>query len=179
MSKAGYKVSEKTRALVFDTAIRMGYEKLDTIPQQEAQTNNVAVIIPNILNPYYASLVTGLESALQSGDMTMMLYNTRNNKELEKKYAAQLLDGNYSGVIIVSICDQFDHIKRLIENGVKVVAFEQQVDLDCNKVGFDYSKGGFMATEYLIRKGKGTVGFITAPITRSSRKQVFDGYKKA
>lgn len=180
LSKADYKISEETRSLVFSTAEKLGYgKKNDMWKPKETFANHVAVITPNIMNPYYASLVTGLESALQSGDMTVMLYNTRNSKELEIKYAEQILESNYAGVIVVSICDQFQHISRLIERGVKVVAFEQDIDLACNKVGFNYRKGGFMATEYLISRGNHRIGFVSAPLTRASRKQVFEGYKKA
>lgn len=33
-----------------------------------------------------------------------------------------------------------------------------------------------MATEFLLRRGKRKIGFISSPLTRPSRKQVYEGY---
>ncbi|KUO76459.1 MAG: hypothetical protein APF77_18050 [Clostridia bacterium BRH_c25] len=181
LNSSSYKFTDKTKKQVLDIAKELGYEKQHNTVSGERKVagNKIAVISPDIINPYYASLVTGLESALQAGGMDMVFYNSRNNRMLEVKIANQLLESDCIGVIIVSICDSYDHIKRLIDTGTKVVAFEQQIDLECNKVGFNYSKGGFMATEFLIQKGYKNIGFISSPMTRPSRKQVYEGYKKA
>ncbi len=180
LSNAEYHVAEKTRQHILEVAEQLGYSKLyKTYAKREHIGSSVAVIVPNILNPYYASLVTGLEGALQAGGMQMVLYNSRNSRELEIKYATQLLDENLAGVIVASICEQYDHIHKLIQKGLKVLAFEQQIDLKCNKVCFNYKKGGFMATDYLLQKGKRKIGFVSSPLTRSSRKQVYEGFLQA
>lgn len=177
LSSSNYKVASKTKELILEVAKELNYEKV--IQKKENLIANVAVIIPNLLNPYYASLVTGLEGALQIGGMTMVLYNSRNSRNLEVKYADQLKQDDFAGVIIASICESFEHIKRMIDRGLRVLAFEQQIDLACNRVCFNYQKGGFLATEYLIQKGKNHIGFISSPLTRSSRIQVYEGFKKA
>jgi len=181
LNGSAYKFADNTRKQVLDIAKELGYKKrqYNESGERKAVYNKIAVIFPDIINPYYASLVTGLESSLRAGGMDMVFFNSHNNRFAEVKIADQLLESDCIGLIIVSICDSYDHIKRLIDHGIKVVAFEQHVDLDCSKVGFNYSKGGFMAAEYLLQKGYKKIGFISSPMTRPSRKQVFEGYKKA
>ncbi len=180
LSASDYHVAEKTRRHILEVAKAMQYSKLyQAYAKREHIKTSVAVIVPNILNPYYASLVTGLEGALQAGGMQMVLYNSRNDWELEVKYAGQLLNENFAGVIIASICAHHEHINKLIHKGIKVLAFEQQVDLKCNRVCFNYKKGGFMATDFLLQKGKRKIGFISSPLTRPSRKQVYEGFLQA
>lgn len=181
MLKGTYSISPKTCECVISAARQLGYNKSGVAtPMNPGQGGAyIAVVIPNILNPYYASLVNGLQGALYATGMTMVLYNSRNDKALEQKYTQQLLAGNYAGVVIASLCEEYDHIKLLVDHGIKVLAFEQQIDLNCNRVYFNYKKGGYMAAEYLIRQGKEKIGFVCSPLTRSSRRQVYNGYKKA
>lgn len=181
LNNTEHKFREETRELVFKIAQELGYEKQDNNYRNDNQpiSNKVAVIIPDIINPYYASLANGLEKSLLSSDMNIHFHISHNNKELEVEITNQLINSDCLGVIIISICDDSEHIRKLIDTGIKVVAFEQSVDLDCNKVGFNYEKGGFMATEFLIENGFKEIGFISSPLTRSSRIQVFDGYKRA
>lgn len=180
LNNSNYKFKEETRKSVFEIAEKLGYERLSSkISTDKKGCNKIAVIIPDIINPYYASLANGLENSLQASGMEMIFHNSHNSRDLEINISNQLIKGDCSGVIIISICESYNHIKELIDAGIKVVAFEQHVDLDCNKVGFNYSKGGFMATEFLILNGYRNVGFISSPLMRRSRLQVFDGYKKA
>lgn len=180
LNNSSYKFTGDTKKTVLEIARELGYEKNKlTNMSPKSLVKKVAVITPDIINPYYASLITGLGSALQTSGMDMVFYNSRNSSDLEIKVASQLLESDCIGVIIISISNTYDHINKLIDAGIKVVAFEQSIDIDCNKVGFDYSKGGYMATELLIQNGLEKVGFISSPLSRTSRKQVFEGYKKA
>lgn len=181
LNNSEHKFKEETRNLVIETAQALGYKKnIATLTRDKKDSaNKIAVIIPDIINPYYASLANGLESALRSSGMNMIFHNSHNSRELEVDIIKQVIDSDCIGAIVISICDTYDHIKDLINSGKKVVAFEQHIDLNCNKVGFNYSKGGFMATEYLIQCGHNEIGFISSPFSRSSRIQVFEGYKNA
>jgi LacI family transcriptional regulator len=181
LNNSEHKFKDETRKLVIDIARELGYEKQDYAVTKETLSvaNKIAVIIPDIINPYYASLANGLENSLRSSGMDMVFHNSHNSRELEVNITKQLINDDCIGVIIISICENHEHLEALIDSGIKVVAFEQHVDLDCNKVGFNYSKGGFMATEFLIQNGYKKIGFISAPLVRRSRLQVFDGYKKA
>lgn len=173
----GYSVSDETKRKVLDAAIQLNY--IFTKQIDEINRNKIAVIMPNIINPYYATLITGVEHIIQESGMQMILYNTNGNKEREKKISEEILDLKVQGVIIVSIADTYEHIQKLIDLNVKVVACEQKIGLECNSVTFNFFEGGLMATDYLISKGKKKIAFLSSPLDRYSRTELLNGYKKS
>lgn len=176
----GYAVSRKTREKVLEAVQALNYDThtYDNISKTNLE-NRVAVIIPNIINPYYSTLVTGVEYNLQNAGMQMVLFNTGGQKAKEVSIVEEILESNFKGVIIISICEKHEHIQKLINSKIKVVACEQSINLDCNSVTFNFFEGGLMATEYLINKGKKKIAFIGSPLDRYSRIGLYNGYKKA
>lgn len=168
-----------TRAHVLSVAEKLHYSRLDRIPPEERDRKRIAVIIPNLMNPYYAPLISGIEAVVHDAGMLMVLYNSRNNPDLEVRYANQIRGSNFVGLIIASICNGSCHIKRLMSEDVKVVALEQKIDLPCSAVYFNYEKGARLAVQHLLERKRERIAFLSSPLTRSSRKQVFSGYKNA
>ena len=174
----GYPVSLDTKEKVLAAVEELNYNMRLYNSDKDSEVR-IAVILPNIINPYYSSLVTGVEYMIQNYGMEMTLFNTGGDTSKEVKIVENLINSRFIGVIIVSICDNHDHIKKLINSNIKVVACEQSVNLDCNSVTFNYFEGGLLATEYLISRGKKNIAFISSPLNRTSRIGLFQGYKKA
>lgn len=172
-------ITVATRDRILAVARELDYPKLNRTSNPERDLKRVAVIVPSLMNPYYASMISGIEQALRETDMLMTLYCSHNNPKLEIQSANQIKNTRAAGVIISSICQKTSHIRQLMESGISVVASEQQVDLPCSKVYFNYEKGGYMAAEHLIKSGRSRIAFVSSPLTRPSRRQVLDGYKKA
>lgn len=172
-------ITSATRKNVLAVAKELNYLRLRRLSPDEREGKRVAVIVPNLMNPYYVPLVSGMEAVINEADMLMVLYNSRNDPDLETRYANQIRSSSFTGAIIASICNDTSHIKRLIDERVKVIALEQQIDLDCSKVYFNYEKGAYMAVTHLIERGRKKIAFISSPLTRPSRRQVYVGYKNA
>lgn len=176
----GYPVAPETRQKVLQAVEKLKYNTY--VYENRKNTNlveKVAVVVPNIINPYYSTLITGIQYNLHSAGIQMFLFNTSGDKSKEIDVVEEIIKSKFIGAIIISICNSHEHIQKLIDSGVKVVACEQNVNLDCNSVTFNYFEGGLMATEYLIKKGKRKIAFITSPLDRQSRIGLFNGYKKA
>lgn len=180
LRNVGYAVSQETRERVLQAVKVLNYDTYayENLNKTNSE-NRVAVIIPNIINPYYSTLITGVEYNLQNAGMQMVLFNTGGIKAKEISIVEEILESNFKGVIIISICEKHCHIQKLINSNIKVVACEQSINLDCNSVTFNFFGGGLLATEYLISKGKKKIAFIGSPIDRYSRIMLFNGYKKA
>ena len=54
-----------------------------------------------------------------------------------------MLQKQVKGVIISSISQNNKTLIKLVESGLNIVAFDQDVTFPCNKITFDYKKGGF------------------------------------
>ncbi len=83
------------------------------------------------------------------------------------------------GILLVSIGNHTEPIRRAIEHGCQVILMEQDLDVDCVKVGFNFYQGAYMATRFLIEHHHRRIGFIGAPLDRSSRIRMLEGYRQA
>ena len=59
----------------------------------------IFVICPNLTNPYYFSLLQGIEKTAQKNKYDVFLCNTRRNYQTEEKYLRKIEKLNPSGII--------------------------------------------------------------------------------
>lgn len=177
LNDSGYPVRESLRKRVLDAAAQLNYVPNLVGKQLKTNTSNeIGVIIPNISNPYYTLLISGLEYVARQNGYYILLCNSNADPKVEKKYLEYLYQKQVSGIIISSINPDLKYLEFLQNNELEIVAFEQDIDLNCNKINFDYFRGGYLATEHLIKKGHRDIGFISAPLSRYSRTKVFEGF---
>lgn len=179
LSNQGYPVAEHTRELVLKTAMSIGYLPKKRIAKTASVTNVVYVIVPSIVNPYYSQLATGVERVLlKHPNVKMILFNTGGNPETEQTFTQDIAANskNCIGAIIASISPTHEHLLQLRYAGVPIVAFDQQIDLNCHMVRFHYQAGGQMAAAHLIARKRKNLGFISSPLSRFSRKEVYAGF---
>lgn len=141
-------------------------------------SKDIGVLIPNITNQFYPQLVLGIEHTARNRGYNVLLCNSQRDPKNEKTYLKTFFQKQTSGIIISSIIRKHDYLKQLMNHGVEVVALEQNIDLDCSKINYNYQKGGYLAAEYLVENGHRLIGFISAPLNRPSRKKVFEGFMK-
>jgi len=179
LNNKGYPVSEEVRRRVLDAAIQIGYHPKKRIAKKTGSSPIVYVVVPSITNPYYLQLAIGVEQVLHKrSDVKMVLYNTNGSQEAEREFAADIVynSQNCLGVIIASISPTHEHLLQLQYAGLKMVAFDQQISINCHMIQFNYRAGGRMAATHLINTGRRRIGFISSPLTRFSRREVYAGF---
>lgn len=181
LSKSGYPVSEELSLRIFETAKSMNYvPNMAGRMLKTSESKDIGVIIPTISNPFYPQLILGIELEARRRGYDILLCNSYREAGTEKKCIESLYQKQIRGMIISSINENHPYLKEMQENGAKIVVFDQNVrDVKCSKIGFDYTKGGLIATEYLIGMGHKNIAFISSPIVRGSRQEILDGYKYA
>lgn len=179
LAKADYPVSDALRTRVLEAAAQLGY-----IPNAASRalkahaTNEVGVIIPNITNPCYAQLVKGIQDAAQMRGYHVLLYNSYRNPGQEAANIDMLLQKRVDGILIASISSDLSAIRRAMDVGCPVITMEQELNLPCIHVGYDYVRGGYLATEHLLLNGHRKIAFVGAPLDRPSRVQMLTGYRR-
>jgi len=180
LSNNGYPIKEQTKE-----SIKKAIEKLSYTPNivgRMLKTNksmDVGVIIPTILNPYYPSVIYGIEKKAREKGYNILLCNSQRDMDLQKQYVNTLIQKQVKGLIISSIKEDYDLYLDIINKGIGLVSLEDDVQID--KVGqvlFDYKKGACMAIEHLIGLGHTKIAFLTSPLVRQSRKDILNGYMK-
>jgi DNA-binding LacI/PurR family transcriptional regulator len=96
------KVAAATRERIADAVRELGF-----VPNRAARglitgrTGNIAVIVPDITNPFFAFLVRSIERAAREVDLQVLLVDTGERND-EEEWAARNLGPEVDGLIVVS-----------------------------------------------------------------------------
>jgi LacI family repressor for deo operon, udp, cdd, tsx, nupC, and nupG len=143
------------------------------------QTNSILVIIPNILNTLFSSILNAIQIAALGKGYQVILGNTNRLPGLEKNYLYLLQQRMVDGVIIL-----FPHLKpsEILKatKGHPVVIVGQDVsDTGIPCVTNDNLHSSFVATEHLIQVGHKNIGYISGPLDNPISQERLRGYRKA
>ncbi len=179
LSNSDYPISKEIRKRVIEAAEKMNYSpNLLGRMLKKSESRDIGVIIPNISNPFYPQLVLGIETEAKKHGFNILLCNSFRDVANEKKYIESMYQKQVKGIILSTIREEHGFLRELCDNGLKVVGFDQNIeDFQCNNVSFDFTQAGIMAVDYLVGMGHKKIAFATSPLSRRSRREIFDGYK--
>jgi len=185
LSGSDYPVKPQTRQLILEAAERVGYVPNMLARGLKARVNNeIAVIVPSIHNPFYTSLVSGIESVLLDSAYSISLYLTDSYGRQTNPLVNSLVGKMMAGVIIAadSITPQFYKVLcELKQNSNLSIVVMDYLMKNCEFSGvyFDYFKGAKMATEHLFGKGHSNIAFAFCPMDRETRRARWAGIQDA
>lgn len=141
------------------------------------RSDTVALIIPDITNPYYPVLARGLYDAM-SGRYRTYICNTDAVRERELEFAEDVTDRQVDGMVIVAFQIGAPDLRHILDLGMPVVSLggiidDPRVDL----VLTDDERGAFEATRHLILRGHNRVGMVRG--AEGTDLERFTGYRRA
>jgi LacI family transcriptional regulator len=181
LNNTGYPVREGLRQRVLSAREELGYEpNLVAKSLKNHDSRDIGVIIPTVSNPFYASVILGIEEEASKNDYNIFLCNTARDELKEANYIQSLYQKQVRGVIVSSMCNSKDTIVEYLNKGMDMILLDQAVeDMECSMITFDCRKGAGMLVDYLIKCGHRKIAFVSTPLTRWTRKEIFAGYKEA
>ncbi|TDD04296.1 LacI family transcriptional regulator [Nonomuraea deserti] len=143
------------------------------------QTTLWAVLISDVGNPFFTSLVRGVEDGGRQFGYSVVLCNTDENRAREAEYIAVALADNMAGVIISPADDSTD-ISALVAAGTAVVTIDRELaETEVDAVLVDNEKGAEMATAHLLESGYRRIACITGPRRMSTAMRRLRGHQRA
>ena len=173
-------VSEKRKSRVTDAVRRLDYQPNELAKSLKmGNTHTIALMVPSIQNLIFPAIVRGVEDAARKAGYTVILCNTDENIEVEKRYIARLRTRFIDGFIVASMLPDSDHIRDLFKEGFPVVLTSRLYDDSMDAVGIDNEKAAYEATGYLIKTGCKRIVFAMGRSEIPLYKDRFEGYKRA
>lgn len=153
-----------------EVAIMSAIQKLNYKPNNIARslagkkTAAVALMVPDILNPFFPEIARAAEDAAATHGYTLVLCNTDNNPDKEKNYIETLINKQIDGIIISSYTVLPEQIIALQERSIPIVAIDRSfADYPILSVTAANRHGGEMAVRHLIDSGCGKIAHISGP----------------
>ncbi|MDQ1730770.1 MAG: LacI family transcriptional regulator [Pseudonocardiales bacterium] len=147
---------------------------------RRSRTSLWAVIISDIENPFFTSLVRGVEDVAQSAGYSVVLCNSDENLKKEADYASAAMAERMAGVIISPASERSSDVSALLEAKMPVVAIDRAIrGAQMDSVRVDNAQGAAEATKHLLAVGYRRVACITGPQRATTAGQRLKGYERA
>ncbi|MFN5812680.1 MAG: LacI family DNA-binding transcriptional regulator [Bacteroidota bacterium] len=161
-----YEISASTKKRVLELAKHYNYKPNPFASNlRKKKSKQIAVIIPDVVNNFFALTVDGIESVTMNKNYDTFIYLTHENLEREKAVLDHLESGLTSGLII-SVCtgrEGYGHFQQFYENTkLPIVFFDRVPDLlQFPKVITNNYESTFESTIRLVKSGVKKPVFLT------------------
>ena len=179
-------IGETTKNRVNELAKELNY-KPNRIAQQlkSSKTMVVGVVVPSLMNPFFAEVVHGIETTLDNHNYDMTVCISNESLEKEQRSFDLLSTGSVDGFIVAVAREtqnkhSVNHFNRVGKN-TPIVMFDRVInDVECTKVVVDDFQSVYDATKYLIQEEHRKKILLISNIEELSvGKYRINGYNKA
>lgn len=146
---------------------------------RDKKTKTLAVIVPEIVNDFFAQAINGIEEIARRKGFYILLYRTDDVFEKEVSFINYLNNGKVDGIIMSVSGEANDHnyIKKLEQKHIPVVFFDRVYeDIDVSKVTTNDYDSSLAATEHLISQGCRRIAYLVVNKNISIGKVRGQGY---
>jgi DNA-binding LacI/PurR family transcriptional regulator len=169
-------VHPETKKKILDMASQLQYApNVLAINLKQQKTNTIGVIVPEIINSFFARALGGIQQRADLAGINVMICQSNESYIAEKKNIHSLISNRVDGLII-SISketDRSEHFEPLLQKGIPFVFFDRVCeDIATSRVVTDNYEIACTGTEHLIQQGCSRIAFISGPphLFNSSRR---------
>jgi LacI family transcriptional regulator len=158
-------IPAETWARITKAAKDLGY-----VPNRFAQalktsrSMTIACIVPDITNPFYPSLIRGIQSVADGQSYDVIAVNTDGSPERERHFLDWARQGRVDGVIGVFFTLRAGDFTPLVEAGVPVVRIESSKkrggEIPVDDIFVDSQTAALAVTDYLIARGHSRIAMV-------------------
>ncbi|MBF4472237.1 MULTISPECIES: LacI family DNA-binding transcriptional regulator [Flavobacterium] len=179
-------ISEQTKVRIKEYAKLKNYKpNVIGLNLKNRKTKTIGVIIPNILNSFFAKVFSGIEKVADERGYNVIMCISNESLDKEAHTMEMLSNGTIDGFVL-SISEEaqklndFSHFNSIINDGTPIVMFDRTTDeVECDKVIVDDFDSGQNATQRLIDLGCKNIALISSSNNLSVGKLRAEGYLKA
>jgi DNA-binding LacI/PurR family transcriptional regulator len=156
-------LSPAARAAV-DAAVRdLGYR-----PNKVARslvtrsTQTLALMLPDITNPFYPGLVAGVQEAARRRGHLVLLCTADGDPDGEATYLDLLRERLVDGALVDGLALRGERLAAIVRSGFPIVSLDRELDAEgVALVRADHEGGARQATEHLLGLGHRRIAHVT------------------
>jgi LacI family transcriptional regulator len=170
--------AEQIRAM----AAQLGYEPNSVARSLKTNRRHiVGLIIPDILNDYYATAATFVQETLSAQGYRVILCVTNDDPATEAAHMRVLREERVAGIVTVPCPrDSSSRGNSRVEVQAPIVELVRQgAAQNFDAVLIDDINAGLQGTQHLINLGHRQIAILTGPASVSTSQQRLEGYQQA
>ncbi len=155
---------------------------LDYVPNSAArnlrksESRVILILLPNVTNPYYAHILSGIGDAAYRHGYSHFLCNTGNRREREEAVLGRLTRRQADGAILMATELGSAWLKPYAERYPIVQCSEFDPEVDIAHVSVDNYRAALEVMDHLMGLGHRKIGIISSENRYSSTAQRMEGY---
>lgn len=172
-------VADATQQRVRNAVRQLGYRPNGVARSlRNKRSMTVALIIPDLTNPFYTVLARGLADELDAASYRVIVCNTDAQRDREQDFIDDMLDRGVDAIAMTSYHLATSEVQRVIDLGVPIACVGESIDHpNVDQVVADGEQGGYEATRHLLSRGSTRIAMITG--AEESNNARISGYRKA
>lgn len=161
-------VSETTRNAVAEAIRATGYTvNVAARSLRRQRTCNIVALLPNLANPFFSKVISGISEVLAAEGYSLMVADTRGSADAQKRLLGHLDQGSADGLILLDgdvPPEHFDNAQRSRPLPPTVMACEWIDGSTLPRIGIDNEHGAALAIDHLHQKGHSRIGHLRGPL---------------
>ena len=163
-----YEISTSTKEKIQKFAKENNYKpNFNALSLKNRQTKTIGIIIPNMLNYFFAQVFKGIEKVANDRGYKIIscISNESYTKEVE---TIEMLSNGIIDGFILSLAEEtilkndFSHLQEMLNDNTPIVMFDRVADdIDCDKVITDDFIGTVNTVNHLVKTGSKNIAFIS------------------
>lgn len=158
-------------------------EKLSYVPDANARslvqkkTGVITLLSGPLHNPFFVDTTTAIVNYANENGYRVNVHFV-NDKKLSEAYSSAI-ENKVDGMILSCILLDDPIFERLKKMSIPFITYNRKHKNEELFVEIDNEEAGFLAAEHLIQLGHKDIAWVGGPLTVSTFKNRFEGYKKA
>jgi len=148
---------------------------------KSSKTGALGLIVPDIVNPFFAVVVRGAETVARRAGYRLLLCISENDLALERQYVEDMISHWVEGLLMAPVGDRsMANLMPLLQRKFPFVLIDRSVEgIDCDLVQADSVAGARRLVRHLISIGHRRIAAVVEPDNVSTARERLQGYKEA
>ena len=143
------------------------------------KSSMLLVLVPNITNPYYAPIISGVEDVVRANGYNIRLCMTDRQPERRRQYIRLLYNGQAAGAIAMDVIMNAPLSVEAAQRAPLVQCCEYCEDENISHVSIDNVDAARQCVFHLLKLGHGDIGLVGSTNHFISTRQRTEGYEDA
>jgi len=175
--KAAGHVSEEKQRLVLKAVAELGYTPSKLAQSlRKKRTQTIGVVVPDISNPFFSTLVRGVELYSTNNGLLCFICDSNNSPDIEKQHIINLISARVEGIILISTGNIDNNvIQKIHQYNIQIITADRRV-CGLPVVEADNFTGSILITNYVISQGYRLIVYIAGPQHISTAQERLKGF---
>jgi LacI family transcriptional regulator len=174
-------VSPELAQRVHESITALGYKRNSLAQGLKTQTSHtIGLIISDITNPFFTSVVRGVEDVANAQNFSLILGNSDEDIKKEMSYINLLESKRVDGLIVALTNGNHDYLRTWPRHHLPIVSIDRSLfNAGIDAVLVDNVAGARQAVEHLIDLHHRRIGIVTGIAGITTTEERLIGYKQA